>query len=83
LVYIEYRGYIAEVGYSSEDKVFVGSVVNLQRDILSFHSDTMDDILSEFHSVIDDYIGLVSPPPTLYDQYRTLIVDIIEIFRQI
>lgn len=52
---LNYKGYIAKIEFSSEDKALVGNVINAN-DILSFHSVSVEAIESEFHEAIDSYL---------------------------
>ena len=64
---ITYRGYTAEIIYSDEDECFVGHVVNIGDDIVSFHGDTDEELRVAFEGVVDLYIESLkepeNPPP--------------------
>lgn len=53
---ITYKGYTAEIIYSDEDDLFVGHVVNIGDDIVSFHGDTDAALQEAFENVLDHYI---------------------------
>ena len=51
-----YRGYTAEIIYSDEDGFFVGHVVGIGDDIVSFHGDTDAELQDAFEGVLDHYL---------------------------
>lgn len=51
-----YRGYKAVVQYSAEDESFVGVVVGI-RDRIAFAGDSVGEVTTEFHAMIDSYIA--------------------------
>ncbi len=51
-----YRGYTAEIIYSAEDDLFVGHVVGIGDDIVSFHGDTDTELQEGFENVLDHYL---------------------------
>lgn len=53
---LTYRGYTAEIIYSDEDDLFVGHVVNIGDDIVSFHGNTDAELQEAFESVLDHYL---------------------------
>jgi predicted HicB family RNase H-like nuclease len=53
---LEYKGYIAHVGFSSEDEVLVGRVMNTADRIL-FHGESIPEIKQRFEEVIDGYLA--------------------------
>ena len=59
---ITYRGYTAEIIYSDEDECFVGHVVNIGDDIVSFHGDTDEELRVAFEGVVDLYIESLKEP---------------------
>ena len=59
---ITYRGYTAEIIYSDEDECFVGHVVNIGDDIVSFHGDTDEELRDAFESVMDLHIKVKEEP---------------------
>ena len=50
-----YRGYTATVQYSAADNVLYGQI-NLPSDLVSFHSDDLYHLQTEFENAVDDYI---------------------------
>ena len=57
-----YRGYTAEIIYSDEDECFVGHVVNIGDDIVSFRGDTDEELRDAFESVMDLHIKVKEEP---------------------
>lgn len=53
---LTYRGYTAEIIYSDEDDLYVGHVVNIGDDIVSFHGDTDAELQEAFENVLDHYL---------------------------
>lgn len=54
---LDYKGYKANFFYSHEDKIYYGSIININ-DSVSFHSKNRWQIEDEFHKAVDDYIEL-------------------------
>ena len=52
---LKYRGYIAKIEYSSEDKLLYGKIEGIQ-DLISFEAENASDIELEFHNAVDDYL---------------------------
>ena len=50
-----YKGYIATVHYSDEDKVFFGKIHGIN-DLVTFEGDTAKSLSNEFHKAVDDYL---------------------------
>ena len=57
-----YRGYTAEIIYSDEDECFIGHVVNIGDDIISFHGDTDEELRVAFEGVVDLHIKVKEQP---------------------
>ncbi len=53
---MKYKGYSARIEYSDEDECFVGRVAGI-RDIITFHSERVDEIRGEFKEAIDFYLA--------------------------
>ena len=51
-----HRGYTAEIIYSDEDHLFVGHVINIGDDIVSFHGETDAELQEAFEDVLDHYL---------------------------
>lgn len=50
---MEYRGYRAAIEFDGES--FFGVIENIS-DLVTFESDTAEDLEREFHAAVDDYI---------------------------
>jgi predicted HicB family RNase H-like nuclease len=50
-----YRGYSARVEFDPRDGVFVGRVLGV-RDSISFHGETVAELIGDFHSALDHYL---------------------------
>lgn len=53
---MKYKGYIADIHYSKDDKLFYGRISNID-DLVNFHSKTIKDIKKEFYNAVDDYLN--------------------------
>ena len=70
-----YKGYTAEIIYSEEDGFFVGHVVGIGDDIVSFHGDTDAELQNAFEGVLDHYLevkGRPENPPEKHFAWRFL-----------
>ncbi len=52
---IQYKNYHGKIEFSSDDGLFVGSVIGI-RDSLNFHGTTVEEITQSFHDCIDGYL---------------------------
>ena len=55
----EYKGYCADVEIDFEDHILHGRIDGI-RDLVTFESETVDGIVREFHSAVDDYLEFCS-----------------------
>ena len=72
---ITYKRYTAEIVYSDEDSFFVGHVVGIGDDIVSFHGDTDAELREAFEGVLDHYLevkGRPENPPQKHFAWRFL-----------
>lgn len=53
---LKYKGYIGQVEYDDEAKIFHGEVVGL-RDIITFQGKSLDELEQAFHDSIKDYLA--------------------------
>ena len=53
---MERNGYVAEVDYSAEDRVFHGKVL-LLRDLVTFEGQTVEELEAAFADSLDFYLG--------------------------
>jgi predicted HicB family RNase H-like nuclease len=52
---LRYKGYTGVFEYDDEAKIFHGDVY-MQRDVVTFQSDTSEGMKKEFRESIDDYL---------------------------
>ncbi|MDR0910654.1 MAG: type II toxin-antitoxin system HicB family antitoxin [Spirochaetaceae bacterium] len=52
---MQYRGYIGEVSYDSEARLFHGEVLNTH-DVITFQGESVNEIEKAFHESVDDYL---------------------------
>ena len=52
---MSYKEYVAHIGYSDEDELFVGRIVGI-RDIVTFHGGSVDELRSAFQEAVDFYL---------------------------
>ncbi len=53
---MKYKGYIGNVVYDDEAKIFHGDVINT-RDVITFQGTTVEEIETAFKDSIDDYLN--------------------------
>ena len=53
-----YKGFLSEINFNKDDGIFVGNVINT-KDYIAFHGESIDDIIKNFHNIIDEYIDLL------------------------
>ena len=51
----KYKGYCADIEIDFEDRILHGKIAGI-RDLVTFESETVDGIVREFHSAVDDYL---------------------------
>lgn len=52
---MKYKGYVGQVSYDDEAKIFHGEVIGL-KDIITFQGTTVKEIETSFKDSIDDYL---------------------------
>jgi predicted RNase H-like HicB family nuclease len=52
---LTYKGYAAHVEFDAEDRLFFGRVAGI-RDIISFHGESVDELVKAFEDAVDDYL---------------------------
>jgi predicted HicB family RNase H-like nuclease len=52
---LTYRNYSAAVEFDAEDALFFGRIAGIA-DGVSFHADTVPELVSAFHEAVDDYL---------------------------
>ncbi len=50
-----YKNYIGTLSFSEEDSVFFGKVIGIT-DSISFEGDSVDRLIENFHSAVDEYL---------------------------
>lgn len=55
--FVEYKGYAGSIEYSTEDKIYYGSLLDI-RDFISYEADTIEELFEEFHKTVDDYLSM-------------------------
>ena len=53
---MNYKGYLANVEYDDDNKVFTGEVINT-RTVITFHGTSVRELDREFHNSINDYLA--------------------------
>ena len=53
---MEYKGYIGSVEFSPEEEIFYGKVQGI-RSLISYEGTNAAELVSDFHSAVDDYIN--------------------------
>lgn len=54
---MSYKGYLAHIEYSADDRLFVGHLAGIN-DIIGFHGATVDELEYAFHEAVDDYLAM-------------------------
>lgn len=52
---LAYKGYSARIEFDPEDRIFFGRVAGV-RDIITFHGESVDDLVAAFEEAVDDYL---------------------------
>ena len=52
---LEYKGYYAEVHFSTEDEVFYGKLIGVS-DLVNFEADTVKALKINFNEAVEDYL---------------------------
>jgi predicted HicB family RNase H-like nuclease len=52
---MRYKGYIGNVTYDADAKVFHGEVIGL-KDVITFQGTAVDELEKAFHDSVDDYL---------------------------
>jgi predicted HicB family RNase H-like nuclease len=53
---LKYRGYVGSLEVSEEDVVMYGKVLGIS-DLISYEGRTCDELISDFHEAVDDYLA--------------------------
>ena len=54
--YLEYKGYLGTVEYSSEDDVLFGKIIGLQNSSITYEGNTLAELKADFYQAVDDYL---------------------------
>lgn len=54
---MEYRGYVGSVEFSENDGVLFGKVQGI-RSLISYEGTSVEELVSDFHGAVDDYLAL-------------------------
>jgi predicted HicB family RNase H-like nuclease len=52
---LTHKGYAARVEFDAEDRIFHGRVAGI-RDIVTFHGESVKELLAAFEEAVDDYL---------------------------
>ena len=52
---LAYKGYAARIEFDAEDRLFFGRVSGIE-DGVSFHADTVEELVTAFQEAVDDYL---------------------------
>ncbi|KWE46227.1 antitoxin HicB [Burkholderia ubonensis] len=52
---MNYKGYFARIEFDGRDSIFVGHVLGVD-DKISFHGETVGDLIHDFHASVDHYL---------------------------
>ncbi len=69
---IEYQGYQAHLGVDVEENIIYGQVINIERDVISFHADTIENAKAEFIGTIDEYLAECAADNVLPDAPKVM-----------
>lgn len=53
--FIEYKGYVGSIEYSSEDGVYHGKLLNIE-DFINYEGYTVEELYQCYQEAVDDYI---------------------------
>lgn len=54
---LEYKGYVGSIEFSEEEEIFFGKVQGI-RSLISYEGENAKELVSDFHTAIDDYLKL-------------------------
>ena len=52
---LTHKGYSARIEFDPEDRIFFGRIAGI-RDIITFHGESVDALVSAFEAAVDDYL---------------------------
>ena len=53
---MEYKGYVGSIEFSEPDGIFYGKVQGI-RSLISYEGQSAQELLSDFHGAVDDYLA--------------------------
>jgi predicted HicB family RNase H-like nuclease len=55
--YLTYKGYKGSVEYSDADKCLFGKVIGMNKDMIVYEGQSLDELRKDFEDAIDDYLA--------------------------
>lgn len=71
---IEHKGYQAELFVDAEENIICGRVINIERDVISFHAETVEATKVEFVEMIDEYLTECAEEGIAPDRPKTVAI---------
>ena len=72
----KYKNFIGKAVFDKDEKTFIGNVINMVKDGITFSGKTIEEVRGDFYEAVDDYLAwakeenfelrFVGPPPVLY-----------------
>lgn len=53
---LSYKGYAARIEFDPDDRLFFGRIAAIE-DIVTFHGETVDELVNHFEEAVDDYLA--------------------------
>lgn len=53
--FVEYRGYVGSIEYSTEDGCYHGKLLNI-KDLIVYEGSNVEELYRFYHEAVDDYI---------------------------
>lgn len=53
--FVEYKGYVGSIEYSSEDGVYHGKLLDIE-DFINYEGNTVEELYQRYQESVDDYI---------------------------
>lgn len=53
---LKYKGYMGSVEYSEEDNCLYGKVLGMNKDLISYEGETVQELKEDFEGAIEDYL---------------------------
>jgi len=55
---MQYKGYMGNVQFDADDMLFYGRVLGLHKAVIAYEGKTVDALVKDFHSGVDDYLEM-------------------------